>query len=224
MRPLRPGPRRRDPARLQPSSCRSPRAPGRRPLRASDPDRHLPRPDPGGDRPFSTSTALRAPSVCSRRHPRHPRQSPIHQPRPSAPPEPDHQIPIARRLEDRGFVLRGLSYACQRPKLFTKADRLLFGLLPRKADAEAVRQLLTHLRHRPARIPQRSRPGVLFLSVGSPGGAKQIPWAGGWRSAQWQSGVVHPPLWRRPCLIELTLSKSRPPSAPILEQFSRRWN
>ena len=125
MRPLRPGPRRRDPARLQPSSCRSPRASGRRPLRASDPDRHLPRPDPGGDRPFSTSTALRAPSVCSRRHPRHPRQSPIHQPRPSAPPEPDHQIPIARRLEDRGFVLRGLSDACQRPKLFTEAERLL---------------------------------------------------------------------------------------------------
>jgi hypothetical protein len=53
---------------------------------------------------------------------------------------------------------------------------------------------------------------------------KQIPWAGGWRSAQWQSGVVHPPLWRRPCLIELTLSKSGPPSAPILEQFSCRWN
>jgi hypothetical protein len=125
MRPLRPGPRRRDPARLQPSSCRSPRASGRRPMRASDPDRHLPRPDPGGDRPFSTSTALRAPSVCSRRHPRHPRQSPIHQPRPSAPPEPDHQIPIARRLEDRGFVLRGLSDACQRPKLFTKAAGLL---------------------------------------------------------------------------------------------------
>lgn len=54
---------------------------------------------------------------------------------------------------------------------------------------------------------------------------EKILWAGldSGRSS-WQSGVVHPPLWSRPCQLSLTDRKQRPLSTPIFAQSSSRWN
>jgi len=48
---------------------------------------------------------------------------------------PKRPIPIAERLGPRGFLLRRLSYASRRPKLFTRAASLLRIGSPRKADS-----------------------------------------------------------------------------------------
>ena len=46
--------------------------------------------------------------------------------------QPQIEIPIAIVPSPRGFLLRGLSYASRRPKLFTGADRQLLGFTSRK--------------------------------------------------------------------------------------------